>query len=108
MESQTKPQKERSENENPDTRKPTQDNVTPQDMKDLGLTPEEFKIITTAFADPAHLANLIKKLASGNSKKMAEMMDKMFDTIHPKTAENMYNQLVDHNPVFTEAEKTKL
>jgi len=39
---------------------------------------------------------------------MADVLDKMFDTIQPETAENMFNQMVDHNPVFTETEKEEL
>jgi hypothetical protein len=39
---------------------------------------------------------------------MAEMLNKMFDDIQEKTAENMFNAMVDTNPVFTEAEKEKI
>jgi len=108
IDSQNEDQKGRSKDETPETRKDTDDNVSPQDKKDLGLTEEEFELLKTAFLDPAHLANLLKKLASADGAKMAEMLDKMFDTIHEKTAENMYNQMVDHNPVFSEEEKQKL
>jgi hypothetical protein len=109
IDSQTPEQKKVSQNETPDSRKATDKGVTPQDTRALGLTPEEFEALKTAFLDPAEFWNIVKKL-SRNSKpgKMAEMLDKMFDTIQPKTAENMYNMMVDHNPVFTEKEKAEL
>jgi hypothetical protein len=39
---------------------------------------------------------------------MAEMLNRMYDHLNPKTAEAMFNQMVDHNPVFNEQEKQKL
>ena len=39
---------------------------------------------------------------------MAEKLDKLFDTVQPETAEDMFNQMVDHNPVFSEKEKQRL
>jgi len=108
IDSQDEKQKGRSQDETPETRKDTDKNIISQDLKDMGITPEEFEALKTAFLDPAMLANILKKLAKAPPAKLAEMLDKMFDTIHPKTAENMYNQMVDHNPVFTEEEKQKL
>lgn len=104
----TPDQKEPVKNETPETKKNTDDNVKPNDLNDLGITPEEYETLKTAYTDPAMIANILKKLASHNPTKMAEMLDKMFDTIHEKSAEAMYNQMVDHNPVFTEQEKEEL
>ncbi|KLL04698.1 MAG: hypothetical protein MRERV_14c045 [Mycoplasmataceae bacterium RV_VA103A] len=108
-ESQNEEQKERSENETPETRKNAADTITEWNLREVGLTPEDFEVLKTAFADPAHIANIIKKLASSISPhKVADLLDKIFNAIHEKTAENMFNQMVDNNPVFSEAEKTQL
>jgi len=108
IDSQNEDQKGRSKDETPKSRKATEENVKPEDIEGLGLTPEEFELLKTAFTDPAQLANLIKKLAHADGKNMAAALDKMFDTIQPETAENMFNQMVDHNPVFSEKEKQRL
>jgi len=104
----TPEQKELVKNETPETKRATDNNVKPQDVKDLGITPEEYEALKTAYTDPAFIANIVKKLATHNPEKMAQMLDKMFDTIHEKSAEAMFNQMVDNDPVFSEAEKQKL
>jgi hypothetical protein len=108
IDSQNKDQKGRSQHETPESRKATDDNITPEVVKGLGLTEEDYKLLKEAFLDPSQLANLIKKLAHADHKNMAEALDKMFDTVQPETAEDMYNQMVDANPIFTEEEKQKL
>jgi hypothetical protein len=109
IDSQTPQQKERSQNETPESREDNRKEPTDQDLTEMGLTREEFDLLNTAFADPAHIANIIKKLAaSDNPQKVAEMLNRMFDHLNPKTAEAMFNQMVDNNPVFSEEEKQKL
>ncbi|CAG8811359.1 32770_t:CDS:1, partial [Racocetra persica] len=69
MEALTPEQKPPSENETPETRQASTDAITDQDLQEVGLTREEFEALTTAFADEAHIANIIKKLASANPEK---------------------------------------
>ncbi|WNE40443.1 MAG: hypothetical protein GBAus27B_000510 [Mycoplasmataceae bacterium] len=108
MNSQTKEQKERSESETKESRETNKKSITDQNLKDVNITRAEFEALTTAFTDPAKIDNIIQKLAHSNPVKMAELIDKMFDTIHEKTAEAMFKQIVNHNPVFTEEEKQTL
>ena len=86
----------------------TEKNVSGSDLEKLGITGEEFEALKTAFTDPAKLANILKKLAQAPPYKLASMLDKMFDTIHEKTAETMFNLMVDNNPVFSDTEKADL
>lgn len=109
IDSQDKNQKDRSKDETPENRDKNRREVSGQDLKEMGLTREEFDLLNTAFTDPAHIANLIKKLASQEKpEKMAKMLNRMFDHLNPKTAEAMFNQMVDKNPVFSAEEKSKL
>jgi len=108
IDSQNENQKGRSQNENPDTRKNNYKEPTDQNLKDMGITREEFELLNTAFTDPAHLANILKKLAHSPPEKMAEMLNRMYNHIMPKTADAMFKQMVDHNPVFNDQEKQKL
>jgi hypothetical protein len=109
IDSQTPDQKDRSENETPENRDKNKKEPTDQDLTALGLTREEFNQLNTAFTDPACLANLIKKLASGKSpEKMAQMLNRMFNHLHEKTRDAMFKQMVDHHPVFSPEQKQSL
>jgi hypothetical protein len=67
MDSQTKPQKDRSENETPESRDANKKEPADFDLLGMGITRQEFDQLNTAFTDPARLANIIKKLASVKS-----------------------------------------
>src|SRR4051812_1201594 len=109
IESQTKEQKERSKDETPESREKNRKEVSDNDLTEMGLTREEFELLNTAFTDPAHIANIIKKLAnSDNPEKVAEMLQKMYKHLRPETRQAMFNQMVDNNPVFNEEEKKDL
>ncbi|CAG8511211.1 7133_t:CDS:10 [Ambispora gerdemannii] len=99
IDSQDKDQKGRSQDETPESRDKNRKEPTDQDLKDMGLTREEFDLLNTAFTDPAHIANIIKKLAASNKpEKVAEMLNRMFEHLQEKTREAMFNQMVDNNP----------
>lgn len=109
MDSQTREQKERSENETKESREKNKSEVTEQNLQEIGLTKEEWAALTTAFTDPAKIDNIIKKIAATtNPAKLAELLDKMFDHLHEKTAEAMFQQMVNRNPVFNDEQKQKL
>jgi hypothetical protein len=102
-------QKGRSENETPDSRNNNQKRVADNDLPDLGISKEQFAALNTPFTDSAHVANIIKQLASSNNpNKVAQMLNRLFGGLQPATREAMFNQMLDNNPVFSEQEKETL
>ena len=108
IDSQDPEQKARSQDEDPTTRGNTK-KVPPEALSKLGFSPVAFALLHPAFMEPSQLWNIIKKLAqTKNPATMKEAIDKMFDTINPKTAEAMFNMMVHNNPVFSPEEKDQL
>ena len=102
-------QKGRSENETPDSRNNNKKRVADNDLPDLGISKEQFAALNTPFTDSAHVANIIKQLASSNNpNKVAQMLNRLFGGLQPATREAMFNQMLDNNPVFSEQEKETL
>ncbi|CAG8733446.1 24964_t:CDS:2 [Racocetra persica] len=96
-ESQNEEQKGRSQDETPTSRDANRQEVSDQDLQDLGLTREEFDLLNTAFADEAHIANIIKKLASANPEKVAEMLDRIRST---SEKDKIFEEQVNKNPRY--------
>jgi hypothetical protein len=106
--SQDQNQKDRSQDETPDSRNQNRNESTNQDLSEMGLTREEFEALNTAFTDPAQIRSILKKVATANPQKVAQMLNRMFEYLMPATRDNIFKQMVDHNPVFNEQERQEL